>query len=169
MAAATSKQPAFIERAIKLCQNHKDGNKLTDREDENLRNNLRKLVEYITERSRTISPEDTYMSILRMLNKDGASYNPHIFSTLTTADQIDCNSIISANLQRDHIKQIEQEIKERRDIPLAKAPTTTAVKCAKCGATEIEYRVVQRRSSDEPPTKYYTCTNINCKATWRVD
>ena len=37
--------------------------------------------------------------------------------------------------------------------------------CAKCGNTRAYYWLIQTRSSDEPPTQFFRCTN--CKHVWR--
>ena len=41
----------------------------------------------------------------------------------------------------------------------------TRVKCAKCGHNEASWILRQMRGSDEPETRFYTCTK--CGYTWR--
>jgi len=44
---------------------------------------------------------------------------------------------------------------------------TTEKKCKKCGCPRSYWWIIQTRSSDEPPTRFYRCTNEKCKHTWR--
>ncbi|MDR3063103.1 MAG: transcription factor S [Methanobrevibacter sp.] len=43
-------------------------------------------------------------------------------------------------------------------------PTTNEV-CPKCGNRKAEYWLLQTRSADEAPTRFFKCTE--CKHTWR--
>ncbi len=45
-------------------------------------------------------------------------------------------------------------------------PTMTKT-CTKCGNNKAYWWVIQTRSSDEPPTQFFRCTNGKCKHTWR--
>ena len=42
---------------------------------------------------------------------------------------------------------------------------TTERECPKCGNKKAYYQVIQTRSSDEPPTRFYRCTK--CGKKWR--
>lgn len=44
---------------------------------------------------------------------------------------------------------------------------TTEKPCPKCSNPRAYWWVIQTRSSDEPPTRFYRCTNEKCKHTWR--
>jgi len=44
---------------------------------------------------------------------------------------------------------------------------TTEKTCSKCHGKRAYWWVIQTRSSDEPPTRFYRCTNEKCKYTWR--
>ena len=50
---------------------------------------------------------------------------------------------------------------DKSDLP------TTAKACPKCGNARAYWWLIQTRSSDEPPTQFFKCTNIKCKHTWR--
>ncbi len=39
--------------------------------------------------------------------------------------------------------------------------------CPKCDNKCAYWWVIQTRSSDEPPTRFFRCTNDKCKYTWR--
>jgi len=54
------------------------------------------------------------------------------------------------------------EDNEKRDV-LPK----TRVKCPKCGNTEAYWVLRQMRGSDEPESRFYTCTK--CRYRWRED
>jgi len=43
----------------------------------------------------------------------------------------------------------------------------TRIKCPKCDNNEAYWMIRQMRSSDEPESRFYTCTK--CKHKWRVD
>ena len=43
----------------------------------------------------------------------------------------------------------------------------TEKKCQKCGSNRTYWWIIQTRSSDEPPTRFFRCTNDKCKHTWR--
>lgn len=43
----------------------------------------------------------------------------------------------------------------------------TKIKCPKCPNTEAYWMIRQMRSSDEPESRFYTCTK--CGHKWRVD
>ena len=63
----------------------------------------------------------------------------------------------------------EKTKKKEKSISIAKKETEihpkTKAKCPKCGNNEAYYWVVQTRSADEPPTRFYKCTK--CKYIWR--
>ena len=44
---------------------------------------------------------------------------------------------------------------------------TTAKSCPKCGNDRAYWWLIQTRSSDEPPTQFFKCTNEKCNHTWR--
>ncbi len=44
-------------------------------------------------------------------------------------------------------------------------PKTKTRGCAKCGHDEAYFWIQQTRAADEPPTRFYRCTN--CGYTWR--
>ena len=41
------------------------------------------------------------------------------------------------------------------------------ITCAKCKNKEAYFWTSQTRSSDESETKFYKCTDVKCKHTWR--
>ncbi|MDI6721260.1 MAG: transcription factor S [Candidatus Aenigmarchaeota archaeon] len=43
----------------------------------------------------------------------------------------------------------------------------TDKECEKCGNVNAYYWLIQTRSSDEPPTQFFKCTNEKCKYIWR--
>jgi DNA-directed RNA polymerase subunit M len=43
----------------------------------------------------------------------------------------------------------------------------TRIKCPKCGHNEASWILRQMRGSDEPESRFYTCTK--CNHTWRED
>ena len=63
----------------------------------------------------------------------------------------------------------EKEKKAKKSVAVMKeAPEVhpkTKAECPKCGHEEAFFWVVQTRSADEPPTRFYKCTK--CKHTWR--
>lgn len=63
---------------------------------------------------------------------------------------------ITEEKQKEDIIVIEDN---KPDLP------TTDKECAKCGNREAYYWLIQTRSSDEPPTQFFKCTQ--CKHTWR--
>src|SRR3989338_70555 len=73
-----------------------------------------------------------------------------------------------------NVMQINEEVKikeerKKEDIIVIEdnkpyLPTTDKT-CAKCGNNEAYYWLIQTRSSDEPPTQFFKCTQ--CKHTWR--
>ncbi len=42
------------------------------------------------------------------------------------------------------------------------------MKCPKCKNKKAYFWTMQTRSSDEPETKFYRCTNPKCEYSWRV-
>ena len=69
----------------------------------------------------------------------------------------------------EKIKLTEEKKKEeivviednRPDLP------TTEKECDKCKNNEAYYWLIQTRSSDEPPTQFFKCTNTKCNHVWR--
>ena len=43
----------------------------------------------------------------------------------------------------------------------------TDKECEQCGNKTAYYWLIQTRSSDEPPTQFFKCTNEKCKFVWR--
>src|SRR3989338_8967051 len=43
----------------------------------------------------------------------------------------------------------------------------TDKECEQCGNKRAYYWLIQTRSSDEPPTQFFKCTNEKCKYVWR--
>ena len=81
------------------------------------------------------------------------------------------NKIVCSNcgaeIATEKIK--EKTKKKEKSISVAKKETEihpkTESKCPKCSNNEAYYWIVQTRSADEPPTRFYKCTK--CKHVWR--
>jgi DNA-directed RNA polymerase subunit M len=69
------------------------------------------------------------------------------------------------------VKRIEHSPRERTIVVSANQPPPTAsivrghTRCPKCGHDELLNWMMQTRSADEPPTRFYRCTK--CGHTWR--
>jgi DNA-directed RNA polymerase subunit M len=75
------------------------------------------------------------------------------------------------DLESYHIKtRIKHTVKEKTTVITEKdivegLPITRDVTCPRCGYHEAYYWVVQTRSADEPPTRFYKCRR--CGYVWR--
>ncbi len=67
---------------------------------------------------------------------------------------------------RERVKKRPEDeiIVMENDISMETLPVTTA-QCPKCGHTKAHWWVLQTRSVDEGPTKFYQC--CKCKHRWR--
>ena len=73
-------------------------------------------------------------------------------------------NIIEENIQKKK-KALEKNLVVLSEEDKISANPTTRRECPKCGNIEAETWQVQIRSSDEPSTHFFKCTN--CKYTWR--
>jgi len=64
-------------------------------------------------------------------------------------------------------KQREKELIVVEDQEREKVLPRTKVSCPKCGHNEAFWVLRQMRGSDEPESRFYTCTK--CGHTWRED
>ena len=64
-------------------------------------------------------------------------------------------------------KQKKKEITLLEDEESSNVLPKTKIKCPKCGNNEAFWILRQMRGSDEPESRFYTCTN--CKYKWRED
>ncbi len=64
-------------------------------------------------------------------------------------------------------KQKEKEITFLEDVDSNNVLPKTKIKCSKCGNNEAFWILRQMRGSDEPESRFYTCTK--CKNKWRED
>jgi DNA-directed RNA polymerase subunit M len=64
-------------------------------------------------------------------------------------------------------KQEEKELTLLEDEESSNILPKTKIKCPKCGNNEAFWILRQMRGSDEPESRFYTCTN--CKHKWRED
>ncbi|KYK34692.1 MAG: DNA-directed RNA polymerase subunit M [Thermoplasmatales archaeon SG8-52-3] len=64
-------------------------------------------------------------------------------------------------------KQKEKELTVLEDGNLNNVLPKTKIKCPKCGNNEAFWILRQMRGSDEPESRFYTCTK--CKNKWRED
>ena len=69
----------------------------------------------------------------------------------------------SHNYKKEKTKNKEKSISVMKKE--AEVHPKTKAKCPKCGNNEAYYWIVQTRSADEPPTRFYKCTK--CKHVWR--
>ncbi len=75
-----------------------------------------------------------------------------------------CGSVVDRKMQAKLVTQQEKKdivVFERNDPDLPKIEK----ECEKCGNSEAFFLVIQTRSSDEPPTRFFRCTK--CRHTWR--
>ena len=79
--------------------------------------------------------------------------------------EIESNTtIIEENIQKKK-KALEKNLVVLSEEDKISANPITRRECPKCGNIEAETWQVQIRSSDEPSTHFFKCTN--CKYTWR--
>jgi DNA-directed RNA polymerase subunit M len=64
-------------------------------------------------------------------------------------------------------KQEKKEITLLEDEESSNVLPKTKAKCPKCGNNEAFWILRQMRGSDEPESRFYTCTK--CKYKWRED
>ena len=64
-------------------------------------------------------------------------------------------------------KQKEKELTLLEDEDADNVLPKTKIKCPKCGNNEAFWILRQMRGSDEPESRFYTCTK--CKYKWRED
>jgi len=64
-------------------------------------------------------------------------------------------------------KQKEKELTVLEDEHASNVLPKTKIKCPKCGNNEAFWILRQMRGSDEPESRFYTCTKCNYK--WRED
>jgi transcription factor S len=64
-------------------------------------------------------------------------------------------------------KQEKKEITLLEDEESGNILPKTKIKCPKCGNNEAFWILRQMRGSDEPESRFYTCTK--CKYKWRED
>ena len=62
-------------------------------------------------------------------------------------------------------EQADTEVIESSAETAFEGKPTTAARCEKCGNDEAWYEIRQTASADEPPTRFYKCTE--CGARWR--
>lgn len=64
-------------------------------------------------------------------------------------------------------KRKNREVTVIEDKDKANVQPKTKIKCPKCGHNEAYWTLRQMRSSDEPESRFYTCTKCGYK--WRED
>ncbi|WP_255191085.1 transcription factor S [Natronobeatus ordinarius] len=63
-------------------------------------------------------------------------------------------------------KQSDEELIETEEgADFEGKPIATDVRCEECGSTEAYYTFLQTASADEPPTRFFKCTE--CGKRWR--
>lgn len=91
---------------------------------------------------------------------------------LPNGDKIKCGSCgYEKNLSADKTSEyaVSEKIQAKDNIimkgeDVETLPTTKAV-CPECGNTKAFWWLLQTRSADEAPTRFFKCTE--CKHTWR--
>jgi len=69
-------------------------------------------------------------------------------------------SFVSTQTQED-----PEVVESSEDVDFEGQPTATGVTCEECGTDEAYYTLIQTASADEPPTRFYKCTE--CGHKWR--
>lgn len=64
-------------------------------------------------------------------------------------------------------KQVKKEVMLIEDKEQMNVLPKTKIKCPKCGNNEAYWILRQMRGSDEPESRFYTCTK--CEHKWRED
>ena len=91
---------------------------------------------------------------------------------LPNGDKIKCSSCDfkkDLSSEKSNEYAVSEKIKAKDNIIMkgedVETLPTTKASCPKCGNTKASWWLLQTRSADEAPTRFFKCTE--CKHTWR--